>query len=124
MKLAIVHRLARLFGPEEIHEFADIRVEIEDMNWGIKIANWCANLACDLVDETVVDTISNKTTTAIMSILTGLGGRATMTQLKRSLRSFDAPQIRASINELEKSGRVTVSKEATAGRAKVWIEVQ
>lgn len=124
MKLAIVHRLARLAGPEEFNEWNDVRVEIEDMNWGIKIANWCANLACDLVDETVVDTISNKTTTAIMSILTGVGGRATMTQLKRSLRSFDAPQIRASINELEKSGRVTVSKEPTAGRAKVWIEAQ
>lgn len=122
MKLAIVHRLARLAGPEELNDWNDVRVEIEDMNWGIKIANWCANLACDLVDETVIDTITNKTTSAILSILTSLGGRATMTQITRSLRSFDAPQIRASIADLEKTGKIVVTKEETSGRPKVWIE--
>jgi DNA-binding HxlR family transcriptional regulator len=107
-----------------MNDWNDVRVEIEDMNWGIKVANWCANLACDLVDETVVDTISNKTTSAVMAVLTSLGGRATMTQLTRSLRSIDAPQIRASVNDLEKSGKVSVRKEATSGRSKVWVEVQ
>ena len=124
MKLAIVHRLARLDGPEEMNDWNDVRVEIEDMNWGIKIANWSANLACDLVDETVLDTITTKTTSAVMAVLTSLGGRATMTQLTRSLRSIDAPQIRASVNDLEKSGKVSVRKEATSGRSKVWVEVQ
>ena len=121
MKLAIVHRLARLEGPQEINEWNDIRVEIEDMNWGIKIANWCANLACDLVDETVVDTITSKVTAAIVQVLTAAGGRATMTTITRSLRTSDAPQIRASIKELEKAGRVDVTKEAGAGRPKMWV---
>lgn len=121
MKLAIVHRLARLEGPQEINEWNDIRVEIDDINWGIKIANWCANLACDLVDETVVDTITSKVTAAIIQVLTAAGGRATMTTITRSLRTSDAPQIRASIKELENAGRVAVTKEAGLGRPKMWV---
>jgi len=55
MKLALTHRIARLeFIPGEC-QWDFIQVEIQDVNWGIKLANWLAKIGCGLVQENTVD---------------------------------------------------------------------
>lgn len=123
MKLAVVHRMSRC-DPAEINQFSQPTIEIEDINWGIKIANWCANLASDLIRETVPDKIGNDVANAVLKVLTDLGGSATMTQISRRNKRSDAAQIRAAVAELEAAGFVTVTtkQDRKAGRPSVLVE--
>jgi hypothetical protein len=123
MKLAVVHRMSRC-DPAEINQFSQPMIEIEDINWGIKIANWCANLASDLIRETVPDKIGNDVANAVLKVLTDLGGSATMTQISRRNKRSDAAQIRAAVAELEAAGFVTVTtkQDRKAGRPSVLVE--
>ena len=51
MKLALTHRAARSTAQEFYDDLPEI--ELEDMDWGIKMANWSTRLAHDMVREEV-----------------------------------------------------------------------
>jgi hypothetical protein len=123
MKLAMVHRMARIGEPAAINEFNFPELEIEDINWGIKLANWSANLASDLVRETVKDAIGDRVAGEVYGILKALGGSATMSQVSKKMRRTDVPQIRAAVAELEQIGKVTITQELKQGRGRPAIRL-
>ncbi len=123
MKLAMVHRMARIGEPAAINEFNFPELEIEDINWGIKLANWSANLASDLVRETVKDAIGDRVAGEVYGILKALGGSATMSQVSKKMRRTDVPQIRAAVTELEQIGKVTITQEPKQGRGRPAIRL-
>jgi len=53
MKLALVHRCARLEGMATTTDFAQVQIEIEDIDWGIRLANWLARKCYSLVLQCV-----------------------------------------------------------------------
>jgi hypothetical protein len=55
MKLALVHRAARLEVDPGSCAFEFVQLELQDVNWGIKLSNWLARIACDLIQENTVD---------------------------------------------------------------------
>ena len=119
MKLATVHRMARAAEPATVNPFMPIKIEIDDINWGIKLANWSANLACGLIRESVQDRIGDRTLGAVAEILQKLGGSATMTELRQAIRKADGPQIRAAVAELVAMGRAVQTSEMTkSGRGR------
>jgi hypothetical protein len=120
-KLAIVHRLARLAGPEEINEFnPPVMVELEDVNFGIAVANWSARLACDLVNEKIVDDSSLELQRRITGILREQK-QVELWRLNRSLRSFSNSEVRGMLVRLEREGALVIEQQATKGRTKEVI---
>lgn len=115
MKLALVHRLARLSGPAEVNQFNPVYIELEDINWGIAISNWNTRLACSLIGEQVADSIGGAIQKKVAAIIQK-AGKLTQREICRALRSADKGQISAAIEELETLGLVTVSIEQTGGR--------
>lgn len=55
MKLALVHRAARLEVDPGSCAFEFVQLELQDVNWGIKLSNWLARIACDLIQDNTVD---------------------------------------------------------------------
>jgi hypothetical protein len=123
MKLSIVHRLSRM-DPSEFNQFNLPMIEIEDINWGIKLANWSANLGCDLVRETVPDTIGGKVAHDVITILTTAGKPVKLSFVSGKMKRTDASQIRAAITTLEDAGQITTRTEKTTGRPVVWLEAR
>jgi hypothetical protein len=50
--LAVCHRCSRMEGSAEA-PYAS--VELQDLNWGIKLSNWLSRIASELVEQNVVD---------------------------------------------------------------------
>jgi hypothetical protein len=50
--LAVVHRCSRMQSPIEV---GSAFVEIQDVNWGIKLSNWLSRIACQFVEQNMVD---------------------------------------------------------------------
>lgn len=110
MKLAMVHRMARE-TPEALNGFNEEPViEIQDVNWGIAIANWAANLICDITEQTVQDTQTAEITKRVISLLTRSNGTTTIRELRRSLSKHDTASIRAACHELQATGLVTIEE--------------
>lgn len=114
MKLALVHRLARLSSPAELNEFSSVEVELTDVNWGIAVSNWNTRLACSLIGEQVADSVGASVQKKVQAIIEK-AGQITQRQICRALRSSDKGQISAAINELEQQGKVTTWLEKKRG---------
>jgi hypothetical protein len=52
LMLAMVHRCSRMSHPQESHEAS---IELQDINWGIRLSNWLSRIACELVEQNMVD---------------------------------------------------------------------
>jgi hypothetical protein len=50
--LSVCHRCSRMESPSECKSAA---IEMQDINWGIKLSNWLSRIASDLVEQNVVD---------------------------------------------------------------------
>jgi hypothetical protein len=116
MKLALVHRCARVEEPPANTCWDFVQVEIQDVNWGIKLANWLAKIACGLVKENTIDKSLGKA----KSILTKAveSGPANRRDILRAFRSVTAGDLDAAAIELG----LTTRKELTGGRPKVFYE--
>lgn len=55
MKYALIHRMSRLEMTPATCDWGPVLVEIQDMNWGIKLANWLARIACQLIEQNTID---------------------------------------------------------------------
>lgn len=65
LMLAMVHRCARLDHPVDVHGAA---MELQDVNWGIRLSNWLSRIACELVEQNMID----KQLTLAKRVLEGL----------------------------------------------------
>lgn len=109
MKLALVHRCARIKSDPSTVEWEFVNIDLEDINWGIRLGNWLAKIACDLVKQNTVDA-SVVRAKAILSVAVEKGS-VNVRDLCRACRSLTAGDFEAAARELglkirtEKGGR-------------------
>ncbi len=117
MKLALVSKCARMTTSPGICHWEFESIEIQDVNWGIKLANWLAKIACDLVRENTVD----KSKAKAKAILTEAvqKGPVNSRELLRAFRGLSAGDLSAAATELG----LTVRQDRTPkGRTRVFYE--
>lgn len=102
MKLALVHRAARLeASPQSIH-WDFVYVEKVDVDWGIKISNWLAKTSCDYATSKVGDFTSGKAVVVLEQILKAAAGKwVPKSVILRSARDLTAGDIGAAVKKLE-----------------------
>ena len=109
MKLALTHRCARLNGMASETDFSLVKIEMQDIAWGIKLANWLARNACSLVQENTVDVELAKARALITEALKhGRVNRAVLLAANRSLTSGGLDAAAKSLGLVktkEKSGK-------------------
>lgn len=116
MKLSLVHRAARLeVSPTEC-QWDFVAIELQDINWGIKLANWLARIACGLIRENTID----KNLERAKTILTRAteAGRVSKRDLLRTFRNITSGDFEAAATELG----LTIVRDKTSGRPKVYYE--
>jgi hypothetical protein len=109
MKLALTHRCARLDSMASETDFTLVKIEMEDIAWGIKLANWLARNACSLVQENTVDVEMMKAKALLSeAIKHGPINRAVLLAANRSLTSGGLDAAAKSLGLIktkEKSGK-------------------
>lgn len=118
MKLALVHRAARIDDNPGTIDWLFLRVEMQDVDWGIMVANWLARVACALIRENVVDTQANRARHVLETAVLKLGSVARR-DLMREYRSISGSEFTAAAESLKSEGRIEISNEETSGRPKV-----
>lgn len=123
MKLALTHRLARIPNVAELNEFSQIKIELEDVNWGIAVSNHCTKLACSMIRESVTDTSGNRLSEKVLAIVKNAGDGISKAELKSRLKTADAGAIWAAVTELEAAKALRTWTEPTNGRPKQMVGV-
>lgn len=118
MKLALVHRAARIESDPKAIPWTETRIEIEDMEWAIRLNNWLANVVCGLIKETVTDTQATKARHVILSAVMAFG-EIYRTKLLREFRTIVASEFTAAAAALESEGLIQVVHESTGRRPKI-----
>lgn len=117
MKLAMVHRAAReQSDPAQVAwEFCEL--EMVDIEWGIKISNWLARIACQLITENFRDQTTNELCDIIQQAI-GLGAEVTSRDIVRQFRKYSTGDVIAAARRLESEGKIVIEKQPTKGRPK------
>lgn len=98
MKLALVHRCARLETPPSTTEWGFVYVEIQDVNWAIKLSNWLAKISCGLVRETTIDKNKLKAKQVLEKAVEA--GPVKSRDILRMFRGLTSGDLMAAANEL------------------------
>lgn len=114
MKLAMVHRAARVDTNPAATNWDFILIEKEDVEWAIGLSNWLARIACGLIRENVYDKSGNKAKAILLKALESQQ-EVIKRDLLRAFRSLTAGDLQAAADEL---GLETFTLE-TKGRPKV-----
>lgn len=98
MKLALVHRCARMETLPAATCWDFVQIEMQDINWGIKLANWLAKIACGLVRENTID----KGKAKAMQVLTQAleSGPVRSRDILRAFRGLTAGDLMSAALEL------------------------
>ena len=93
--LAMVHRCSRMDHPVEAHGAV---IELQDVNWGVRLSNWLSRIACDLIQQNMVD----KQLTLAKRVLEGLAahGPVSARTALRQCRSLTAGDLDAAATKL------------------------
>jgi hypothetical protein len=118
MKLALVHRASRLIDNPCTVDWMFLKVELIDVAWGIKVANWLARVACALIRENVVDTQAVRARN-ILDIAVQKLGSVSRRDLMREYRSISGSEFTAAAESLQTEGRIEIVNEGDFGRPKV-----
>jgi hypothetical protein len=118
MKLALIHRGARLEDDPGRTDWEVVLIEKQDMDWGIRLANWLARVACGLIRENVVDSQAARARHVLESAVLKLG-KISRSDLLREYRSISGSEFTAAAEGLEAEGRIRTSQELTSGRARI-----
>jgi hypothetical protein len=116
MKLALVHRCARVEVQPSSVCWDFVQVEIQDINWAIKLANWLAKIACGLVKENTVDKSLAKAKAILLKAIEN--GPASKRDILRMFRGISAGDLESAASELG----LTIRRDKTKGRPKVFFE--
>jgi len=118
MKLAIVHRAARLQDDPATVDWLFCHVEISDVDWGIKMANWLASISCGLIRENLVDRLHERAKAVLFSAAAhGIKKR----DLCRAYRSISASEFQAAAMDLQQQGKLSITEEIPEGGGPVSI---
>lgn len=116
MKYALIHRMSRLEVSPEACDWEAVMIEIQDVNWGIKLANWLARIACDLIEQNTIDTGKAKAKQILAKAVEQ--GPVSVSSLIRAARDLSAGDFAAAAQELG----LAVRHENTKGRPRKYYE--
>lgn len=118
MKLAMVHRAARMSDNPAHIDWQFVMIEKQDVDWGIKLANWLARVACGLIRENVIDNQALRARQVLETVVQKLG-KVSRTDLLREYRSISGSEFTAAAESLQDEKLIEIMKEPTAGRTKI-----
>jgi len=118
MKLAMVHRAARINDNPGTVDWLFLHIEMQDVDWGIRVANWLARVACALIRENVVDTQANRARHVLETAVLKLGS-VSRSDLLREFRSISGSEFTAASESLSSEGRIQITQELTSGRSRI-----
>lgn len=120
MKLAMVHRAARLRDDPGTTEWALMKIENEDIEWAIRLSNYLARTSCNLLLEDVVDQQEYVAKEKILKAI-GSAGEVAHNKLKRCNGKITSAQLRSAARALESSGLIEIisQKPPKGGKEKV-----
>jgi hypothetical protein len=118
MKLAMVHRAARIDDNPGTIDWLFLHIEMQDVDWGIRVANWLARVACALIRENVVDTQANRARHVLETAVLKLGS-VSRSDLLREFRSISGSEFTAASESLASEGRIRITHELTSGRSRI-----
>ena len=118
LKLAVMHRCSVL-NADPLHvDWNFVRVGIDSIDWGIKVANWLGRIACGLIRENVVDMEAHRATTILMKAVHEMG-EVNRRNLMREFRSVTGPEFTSAAESLQRDGVIEIIEIPTGGRPKV-----
>ena len=118
-KLAMVHRCSRLKGLPD--NSGKINIEINDIEWGIRLSNRLARISCSLASESITDTKADRVSQLIIdSIRKGKNSRR---DILRSSRRVTAGDVDSAVKKLEASGAILVKKITSGKKPKTIFEL-
>lgn len=121
MKLAMVHRCARLEASPQSINWDFVYVEKRDVDWGICISNWLAKTSCDYATTKVGDFSGGKSAVVLEQILKAAGGNwVSRSTILRSARDLTAGDIGAAAKKLE--AVIESREEKSRGRGRPSVE--
>jgi hypothetical protein len=118
MKLAMVHRAARIEDDPGRVDWQFILIEKQDIDWGIRLANWLARVACGLIRENVVDSQAARARHVLESCVLKVGS-ISRRDLMREFRSISGSEFTSAAEGLQAEGRIEIVSEAIPGRLRV-----
>lgn len=124
MKLALVSRCSRIASDPLHLDWQFVKLELCDVNWGIRIANWLARIACGLIRENVVDVQAQRAQTVLVEALKAAGGEIDRTTIMREFRSISGPEFTAAAETLANRGLIEICEVPTRGRKRVVYRVR
>jgi hypothetical protein len=110
MKLAIVHRCARMTDNPALIDWQFLRVELQDIDWGIRLANWLGRVACGLIRENVVD-VQHERAKKILRAAVDILGEVDRRSLLREYRSITASEFSAAAEWLSSHGEIEIETQ-------------
>jgi hypothetical protein len=116
MKYALIHRMSRMETTPSTTEFAFVMIEIQDVNWGIKLANWLARIACQLIEQNTIDAGKAKAKTILSKAIEQ--GPVNANDLIRAFRDLSSGDFAAAAQELG----LRIRLEKTKGRPRKYYE--
>lgn len=120
MKLALVHRVARLWSPQAC-DWSCVEIEREDIDWGICLANWLARVCCQLISENFANTDHERVKLGILKAVADLG-EVPVREFKKAWKTYPSNEIEAAAESLQNEGKISISQRSTGGRPKLfWI---
>ena len=117
MKLALVHRASREEGNPAIVDWDTKAIEMEDIEWGIKISNWLARIACQLIVENFRDRTTDQLCEIILQAV-GIGGEVKTRDITRAYRRYSSGDVMAACRRLETEGKIVVDQTKGQGRGR------
>jgi len=116
MKYALIHRMSRLDTTPTTTEFAFVMIEIQDVNWGIKLANWLARIACQLIEQNTIDLGKSKAKAVLLKAVEK--GPVNARDLVRAARDLSSGDFAAAAQELG----LHVRLDKSGGRPRKYYE--
>jgi hypothetical protein len=110
MKLAMVHRAARLTDDPSVTDWLFVRIERADIDWGIQLANWLGRVACGLIRENVVDRQAARAIDVLQRVVCKLG-EIDRRSLLREYRSISCSEFTAAAEYLVEMGCLEIVEE-------------
>ena len=118
MKFALLHRAARCTMPPTELVDHPIKIEIADIEWGIKLANWLANISCGLICDYIEDKQEVKVKQIIIEAVSRSEEGVAHSWFTNKFRRFTTGDFRSAAKSLAATGVIEIFGQKTKGRKK------
>lgn len=107
MKLAMVHRAARLRDDPGTTEWSLVRVEKADIDWAVMLSNFLSRTSCNLLLDDVVDAQQAKAVEKIMQVLRQTES-VEARDIYRAFQKITSAQFNAAAATLQRQGIIEI----------------